>query len=335
MGLHARGGAIVEPARRRRAAPISDTLTTAPSITQGSSLHASKISIVIPVPIAIQTVASHVPVFSRTFRGTPALPDDAPAPGRGAGTQLSGGRSLARLRAATIVTPRLLLYSGQLGGGPQTPGRRAGSSITATRFPELSTGVDIARAFGRVDALHRVLRRTEQLPLPAAPRPPRSRTARGHGPPRASAVQASSCRAGDRGPGRSLLPFGPPERSQPPDPRRVEWQSGAAFPIPRRLARASTSAPQSGHPAGSGSRTSMANCVWQPRHSPATVSRRSGDARRQMRPPAAGARSTLLHRQAHDAVRPRRRRLEPSEDVAGVQRPAVSIGAMTLHLNFW
>ena len=59
----------LNPARRRRAAPISDTLTAAPSITQGSSLHASKISIVIPVPIAVQTVASHVPVFSRTLVG--------------------------------------------------------------------------------------------------------------------------------------------------------------------------------------------------------------------------------------------------------------------------
>ena len=46
---------------------------------------------------------------------------------------------------------------------------------------------------------------------------------------------------------------------------------------PSMSARASTSAPQSGHTAGSGSCTSMANCVRQPRHSPATVSRRSGN----------------------------------------------------------
>ena len=46
----------------------------------------------------------------------------------------------------------------------------------------------------------------------------------------------------------------------------------ALRPVPQCLARASTSAPQSGHTAGSDSRTSMANCVWQPRHSPATVS---------------------------------------------------------------
>ena len=49
-------------------------------------------------------------------------------------------------------------------------------------------------------------------------------------------------------------------------------------------ARVSTSAPQSGHVAGSGSgsRTSTANCVIQPGHSPATVSRPPG--RRANRP---------------------------------------------------
>ena len=47
---------------------------------------------------------------------------------------------------------------------------------------------------------------------------------------------------------------------------------------PSMSARESTSAPQSGHTAGNGSRTSTANWVIQPRHSPATVSRRSGDA---------------------------------------------------------
>ena len=41
--------------------------------------------------------------------------------------------------------------------------------------------------------------------------------------------------------------------------------------------RARTSAPQSGHAVGSGNRTSTANCVRQPRHSPITVSRRSGN----------------------------------------------------------
>ena len=47
---------------------------------------------------------------------------------------------------------------------------------------------------------------------------------------------------------------------------------------PSMSARESTSAPQSRHTAGSGSRTSTANWVIQPRHCPATVSRRSGDA---------------------------------------------------------
>ena len=43
-------------------------------------------------------------------------------------------------------------------------------------------------------------------------------------------------------------------------------------------ALASTSAPQSGHVAGSGRRTSIANCILQPTHWPATVSRHAGDA---------------------------------------------------------
>ena len=47
-------------------------------------------------------------------------------------------------------------------------------------------------------------------------------------------------------------------------------------PGPSMSARESTSSPQSGHVAGSGSRTSIANSVRQPKHSPATVSRRSG-----------------------------------------------------------
>ena len=54
--------------------------------------------------------------------------------------------------------------------------------------------------------------------------------------------------------------------------------NGSRHCVPRlsMSTRASTSAPQSGHLAGNGSRTSMANCVRQPRHSPATVSRRAG-----------------------------------------------------------
>ena len=47
--------------------------------------------------------------------------------------------------------------------------------------------------------------------------------------------------------------------------------SRCCVPGPSISARASTCAPQSGHLAGNGSRTSMANCVRQPRHSPATV----------------------------------------------------------------
>ena len=43
-----------------------------------------------------------------------------------------------------------------------------------------------------------------------------------------------------------------------------------------RSEQARTSAPQSGHTAGSGSRTSTANCVRHPMHAPATVCRRSG-----------------------------------------------------------
>ena len=101
-------------------------------------------------------------------------------------------------------------------------------------------------------------------------------------------------------------------------------------------ALASTSAPQSGHTAGSGSRTSIANCVRQPRHSPATVSRRSGNTAGRCAPSSPPPRSTLLHRQAHD--------VRPSPDAAESSRPRMSassiqwsaaIGAMTLHVNRW
>ena len=68
---------------------------------------------------------------------------------------------------------------------------------------------------------------------------------------------------------------------------------------PSMSARGSTSAPQSGHLAGNGSRTSTANGVLQPRHSAATVSRRWADAagkcapnsRRALICPPPGARS--------------------------------------------
>ena len=60
----------------------------------------------------------------------------------------------------------------------------------------------------------------------------------------------------------------------------------------------------------------------RPGHSPATVSRRSAEMPPADAPPATGVRSTLLDRQAHDVVRPRRRRLQPVED--GVRSPAPS-----------
>ena len=67
-------------------------------------------------------------------------------------------------------------------------------------------------------------------------------------------------------------------------------------------ARARTSAPQSGHVAGSGNRTSTANCARQPRHAPATVSRRAGFIAGRCAP---SSRLPLisLHRHALDVVR--------------------------------
>ena len=87
-------------------------------------------------------------------------------------------------------------------------------------------------------------------------------------------------------------------------------------------ARASTSAPQSGHTAGSGSRTSMANCVRQPRHSPPpspdVPETPPADAL-----PATAVRSTLLHhRQAHYLVRPRRRPPATTASPAAHRRPS-------------
>ena len=83
--------------------------------------------------------------------------------------------------------------------------------------------------------------------------------------------------------------------------------------------RASTSAPQSGHLAGSGNRTSMANCVRQPRQPPATVSRRSGNAagrcapssRRELTSPPSGARRDRPRRQLRPALDSRRRPARP------------------------
>ena len=62
--------------------------------------------------------------------------------------------------------------------------------------------------------------------------------------------------------------------------------------------------PQSGHLAGSGSRTSMANCVMQPRHSPATVSRRSRRRRLQMRTQQRAAAHVSTARRTASSVPP-------------------------------
>ena len=92
---------------------------------------------------------------------------------------------------------------------------------------------------------------------------------------------------------------------------------------PSMSARASTSAPQSGHVVGSGNRTSMANCVMQPRHSPATVSRCAGAAgrcapssRRLLTSPPPGAR--------HPA-------LSPTRDLHPLERDSMMQTASRLH----
>ena len=99
---------------------------------------------------------------------------------------------------------------------------------------------------------------------------------------------------------------------------------------PSMSARASTSAPQSGHTAGSGSRTSMANCARQPRHSPATVSRRSGDAAGRCVPrqqPRAQLSSTT--RRTTSSV-PTTDSSQPRTPPASSAQRSASIGAMTL-----
>ena len=104
-----------------------------------------------------------------------------------------------------------------------------------------------------------------------------------------------------------------------PGPAARRMAAGAAWPNPRCPRGRARRPCKSGHVAGSGRRTSIANCVIQPRHSPATVSRRSGDAagrcaRRSRRPltsPPPGAR----HRPSPPpptASRGRRRRPAPS-----------------------
>ena len=119
------------------------------------------------------------------------------------------------------------------------------SLINATRVPELST--------------RRRRRPRDRLGRCAAPGTRPSRTAPADvvpHQPRPAPPPRGSCR---RRPARSRTDRG--------------WRCAAG---PSMSARARTSAPQSGHVAGSGNRTSTANCARQPRHSPATVSRRAG-----------------------------------------------------------
>ena len=187
-------------------------------------------------------------------------------------------------------------------------------------------------------------------------RPPRSRTARDRGRALARDVQASF-RAAIAVPARPHLPFGytgtflagdAPDRDReslstshdvPQRHGLVLRRTGASkgsrpyLVSPSMSARASTSAPQPGHTAGSGSRTSMANCARQSRHPP-PPSRAAPETPPADAPPATAARSTLLHRQAYGLVRARRR----TPDSRGRRRPPAPsgpprIGAMTSHPN--
>ncbi len=95
----------------------------------------------------------------------------------------------------------------------------------------------------------------------------------------------------------------------PPRIRGGPNGSRGCVPGASMSARASTSSPQSGHFAGSGNRTSMANRVRQPRHCPDTVSRRCGDAagrrapssRRELTSPPSGARRDGVHEHSQAA----------------------------------
>lgn len=83
-------------------------------------------------------------------------------------------------------------------------------------------------------------------------------------------------------------------------------------PGPSRSEQARTSAPQSGHTAGSGSRTSTANCVRHPRHAAATVCRRSGNTAGRCAPSKRNRvtspphNETMGYRPAVDAIQQRR-----------------------------
>ncbi len=120
-------------------------------------------------------------------------------------------------------------------------------------------------------------------------------------------------------------------RRPAPRPRRLRPARSAPAGCGSRCPRGpSTSAPRSGHTAGSGNRTSMANCVRQPRHSPATVSRRSGNT---------GGRCAPSNRRALNAPSPPPSALprpspppdcsQPRASPEFSARRSASIGAMT------
>ena len=82
-----------------------------------------------------------------------------------------------------------------------------------------------------------------------------------------------------------------------------------------RSEQARTSAPQSGQTAGSGSRTSTANCARHPRHAPATVCRRSGKTAGRCAPSKRNRVTSSPHneRQYRPAVRPSNDKRAPQE----------------------
>ena len=115
-------------------------------------------------------------------------------------------------------------------------------------------------------------------------------------------------------------------------PRRIEEQPalpGVALDV---RPGEHVGAPQSGHVAGSGSRTSTANCVWQPRHSPATVFRRSGNDAGRMRSQQPAASHVFTARGTTSSV-PAASSSQPMTSPASSAQPSASIGARTSHLN--
>ncbi len=108
---------------------------------------------------------------------------------------------------------------------------------------------------------------------------------------------------------------------RPPDPQRVEWQPGLRFTLDVRAgehvgpAVRTRRRPRQPHVDDELRLTAKAT---PPPPSPDAPETPPADA-----PPAAAAHSPLF-RQTLDVVRPRHR-LEPAEDIAGVQRPAVRL----------